>query len=392
MNKGLIFFLALRHIRNRTLQSLLTLLGVAVGVMVLIVALSLTNGFIDELISSTLQATPHISLATPDGSTMPHNSALEKRLIAHPGVTAVAPYLTAQALIARRADASQGVGGRKGYTQILGVDPIAEQKVLGLEALKESAGALAKGEIVLGESLALNMDVISGDTVSLLDFGSSAESYTVAGSFRVGNEIIDSAISFMSIPTLQAYLHKKGDISGYHIRLADPASAEDTAQTLANQTGLYATPWQSLFGGLVQQLQLQKTLISVVVFLIVLVAAMGIANILILTVSEKTEEIAILRAIGADEGQILRVFTAEGLLLGGGGTLLGAILGLLVSLYFKYQPYPLPGDLYFITQLPVELQLGDFLWVCGMSLITSIVAALLPARRASRLDPAHILR
>ena len=174
--------------------------------------------------------------------------------------------------------------------------------------------------------------------------------------------------------------------------IEDPAAAETFAQTLANETGLYATPWQGLFGGLVQQLELQRTLISVVVFLIVLVAAMGIANILILTVAEKTEEIAILRAIGASERQVLAVFTTEGLLLGGGGTLLGALLGLGLSLYFKFQPYPLPGDLYFITQLPVELRLLDFAWVCTVSLITSVIAALLPARRASRLDPAEILR
>jgi lipoprotein-releasing system permease protein len=139
-------------------------------------------------------------------------------------------------------------------------------------------------------------------------------------------------------------------------------------------------------------LRLQKAIISAVVFLIVLVAAMGIANILILTVAEKTEEIAILRALGASESQVLSVFTLEGLLLGGTGTGLGALLGLGVSLYFRYQPYPLPGDLYFITRLPVELQAVDVIWVCGLSLLTSVVAGLLPARRAANLRPTEILR
>ncbi len=139
-------------------------------------------------------------------------------------------------------------------------------------------------------------------------------------------------------------------------------------------------------------MRLQKVVISVVVFLIVLVASMGIANILVLTVSEKTEEIAILRALGASERQVLSVFTLEAFLLGGTGTLLGALLGTGVSLYFKFQPYPLPGDLYFIRQLPVELQAFDLLWVCGLSLGTSVVAGLLPARRASNLKPVDILR
>jgi lipoprotein-releasing system permease protein len=128
------------------------------------------------------------------------------------------------------------------------------------------------------------------------------------------------------------------------------------------------------------------------VFLIVIVAAMGIANILILTVSEKTEEIAILRALGASRRKILAVFTLEGLILGGGGTILGALLGLGLSLYFKFQPYPLPGDLYFITQLPVELQAFDFIWVCALSITTSVLAGIVPARRASSFEPAKILR
>lgn len=387
-----VLFLALRHIRRRALQSVLTLLGVAVGVMVLVTALSLTNGFIDELISSTLQATPHVSLATYGGNLIANEPRLLERIEAVPGVVRVAPYLSSQALIARRADATRNISGQRGYTQVLGIDPVREQDVLDLDVLTQETAALERGGIVLGESLGNTMGVLEGDTVLLLDFDRRATPFTVAGTFRVGNEIIDNAVSYMSIPTLQGFLEVEDEISGYHVRLTDPEAAETLAQTLANETGLWATPWQSLFGGLVQQLQLQKTLISVVVFLIVLVAAMGIANILILTVAEKTEEIAILRAIGASERQVLAVFTTEGLLLGGGGTLLGALLGLGLSLYFKFQPYPLPGDLYFITQLPVELQAWDFIWVCALSLGTSVVAALLPARRAGRLDPAEILR
>ena len=384
--------MALRHIRRRALQSSLTLLGVAVGVMVLITALSLTNGFIDELISSTLEATPHVSLAAYDNTPLPNDPETLQRLEALPGVVAAAPYLSGQALIARRADATAGVSGARGYTQVLGIDPAREQKVLGLSVLKQERQALVSGGIILGSSLARNLGVVAGDEVILVDISRSRTTFPVAGTFRVGNEIIDGALSYTSIPTLQDYLGEKGRISGYHVRLTDPADAEAFSQTLANETGLWATPWQNLFGGLVRQLELQKTLIGVVVFLIVLVAAMGIANILILTVAEKTEEIAILRAIGASQRQVLAVFTTEGLLLGGGGTLLGALLGLGLSLYFKFQPYPLPGDLYFITQLPVELQPWDFIWVCALSLGTSVVAALLPARRAGRLDPAEILR
>ena len=387
-----VLFLAYRHIRRRPLQSLLTVLGVAVGVMVLVTALSLTNGFIDELIRSTLKATPHVTLSSYDGERLPNDPAVLDAISEYADVEAVSPFLSTQALIARRANAQLGVSGRQGYTQILGIDPELEQEVLDLGTLEQRADDLEGDGIILGETLARQLGVFAGDEVQIVNIDRSRQAFDVAGTFRVNNELIDSVTSFASIPNLQDYLRAEGEITGYHVRVSDPEAATEIGQALSRETGLFATPWQNLFGGLIDQLNLQKALIGVVVFLIVIVAAMGIANILILTVSEKTEEIAILRALGASQRQIVSVFTLEGLLLGGGGTLLGALLGLGLSLYFKFQPYPLPGDLYFITQLPVELQAWDFIWVCALSVVTSVVAGVIPARRASGLDPAEVLR
>jgi lipoprotein-releasing system permease protein len=390
-----IFFLARKHIRHRALQSSLTILGVAVGVMVLLTALSLTNGFIAELLRSTLRATPHVTLRSYSGSTLPElidDRAILSAISEQPGVVAASPYVLTQALIARRADAQLGITARSGFAQVYGVEPELQQRVLELEVLEASVEALEQGGIVLGSSLARSLGVFVGDEVLIVDINQRRQFYEVAGTFSVGNELIDSVTAFVSLASLQAFLRSEGLISGYHVRTADPEAAPEVALALSEAFGLFATTWQALFGTLINQLQLQKALIGVVVFLIVLVAAMGIANILILTVAEKTEEIAVLRALGASKRQILAVFTLEGLLLGGSGTLLGALLGLGLSSYFHYQPYPLPGHLYFISQLPVELQLWDFAWVCGLSLFTSVVAGLIPARRAVGLEPAEILR
>ena len=387
-------YLALAHVRRRVLQSLLTIGGVAVGVGVLILALSLTNGFIDELLRSTLQATPHVTLRSylADGR-MPDDPATRARIAAHPDVVAVAPFLSVEALIARRADASLGVSGRQGYTQILGIDPLAETEVLALPELERRAGDLAaEGSLLLGGSLAQQLGVLPGDTVLIQDVAGRRQEVTIAGDFRVGNELIDGLIAFASLPTVRGYLEAPGELSGFHVRLADPARAEEVGRELADATGLRAIPWSGLFGGLVTQLRLQKAVISVVVFLIVLVAAMGIANVLVLTVAEKTPEIAVLRALGARQGQILRTFLIEGALLGGGGTLLGVGLGLAAASYFRVQPFPLPGDLYFISQLPVEVAAFDVAWVAALSLATSALAGLVPARRAARLDPTEVLR
>ncbi len=388
-----VLYLARRHIRHRALQASLTVIGVAVGVMVLVTALSLTNGFIDELIRSTLRATPHVTLQSFDGSPLPQDDETLMALAAEPGVRAASPYVLGQALIARPADSRFGIGGRTGFTSIFGIQPELQTQVLELAALEANFDDLASGEaVVLGQSLARTLNVFPGDEVRMINADQRRGTFRVAGTFSVGNELIDAQIAFMSLAALQAYMRMEGEISGYQLRLDDPEAAASLGRDIAQRYGLLARPWQEQYRNLIEQLNLQKALIGVVVFLIVLVAAMGIANILILTVSEKTEEIAILRALGASRSQILAVFTVEGLILGGGGTLLGAVMGLALSLYFKFQPFPLPGDIYFITQLPVALQAWDFIWVCGLALITSVVAGLIPARRASGLDPAKILR
>lgn len=379
--------------RRRGLQSVLTVLGVAVGVMVLITALSLTNGFIDELITSTLRATPMLSLQSYlAGDLLTEDASLAASFLEHPQVSAVAPFLAGQALIARRASSSLGISARAAYTQMLGIDPALESQVLDLAVIEAQAQALSGGEgIVLGASLAQQLGVMTGDTVLVREVNGATATFTVVGTFRVGNELIDATTSYLSIPALQAFLGAQG-ITGYHLRLHDASRAQAVGLDLADRHGLRPLSWESLFASLVSQLRLQKAVIGVVVFLIVLVAAFGIANVLVLTVAEKTEEIAILRALGASERQVLRVFMLEGFLLGGAGTLLGALLGVLVSAYFRFQPFPLPGDLYFITQLPVEVQVPDLLWVCAVSLATSVIAGIFPARRASRLDPVSVLR
>lgn len=392
--RGFVLFLAWRHVRRRGLQSAITVAGVSVGVAVLIVALSLTNGFIDELVSSTLQATPHVTLQPyVIGERLPHDDVLLERIEAHPGVVAAAPFLTGQALVARRASAALGISARQGYAQLIGIDPVRHAEVLDLPSIARAREAFERaGGVVLGASLAAQLGVLPGDTVMLRELGGRTLELEVTDVFRVGNELIDSVTAYAALEVVQAYLDAEGLIGGYHVRLAEPQRASEIAEALGARFSLLPTSWERLFGGLIDQLRLQKAVISVVTFLIVLVAAMGIANVMVLTVAEKTRDIAILRALGASARQVLAVFTLEGFALGAAGTALGTLLGLGVASYFRVQPYPLPGDLYFITQLPVVVQTWDVVWVCGVSLVTSVVASLLPARRAAGLRPAELLR
>src|SRR5690606_24674371 len=215
--------------RRRGLQTGLTIVGVAVGVMVLIVALSLTNGFIDELVRSTLRATPMVTLQSYlAGDTLAHDPGLLGQLADSPGVEAAAPFLSSQALIARRASASLGIRARQGYTQVIGIDPALETRVLDLEILEQQAEAIrTEGGIVLGSSLAQQLGVVKGDEIIMRDITGATATFTVAGTFRVGNELIDAVTSYMSIENLQQYLGVPGRISGYHVRLDEPTQARE---------------------------------------------------------------------------------------------------------------------------------------------------------------------
>ena len=380
--------LARAHLRRRRTQNLSTVLGIAVGVMVLIAALSLTNGFTGALIQATLRAIPHLSLTrfTPGGT----DPELEKALSQTPDVVAFMPFLADKGLLTR--PASDGRSAGLDFATLFGVTAQAG-KVLGLPP--EEAALLSRlkpGEVLLGSALAQSLGAFQGQELRLL-VGSTQRrsSLKVVGLFRSGNYLIDSAYAFVPLQTLQQ-LQGKAQITGYQIRLRSPDLAPQLGDTLVRSRAYSSLPWQNLYGSLLDQLKLQKQVIGFVVFLIVIVAAFGIANVLTLTVFEKTQEIAILRAMGASRRHIIQIFVWQGAVLGAAGLLLGNLLGLAISLYFTWRPFQIPGDLYFITALPVQVRLGDLAWVNALGLSTTLLAALLPARRAAGIEPAQIIR
>lgn|GEM_PF-122742 len=379
--------LAIAHLRHRRTQNIITVLGVAVGVMVLISALSLTNGFVRALIDATLRATPQLAIVAWNSG--PRDPAMERRLKQQPGVLAYAPYLIDKGLLTRPAGAGRTAG--VDFGTILGVTA-EEADILNLPASENDLLRTVKpGEIVLGSALAQSLGAYTGDRVRLLNSQQRRTELRVKGIFRTGNFQIDSLYAFTHLGTLQK-LAGNNHITGYHVSLRDPGDAPAAGAALTHGLTYSPIPWQSLNSALIEQLALQKRVIGTVVFLIVLVAAFGIANVLTLTVFEKTPEIAILRAIGARRRDILATFVIEGAILGTAGLVLGDLLGLAVSLYFQVQPFQLPGELYFISALPVELRVADFVWVNAVGLGTTFLAALLPARRAANIEPARVIR
>lgn len=382
----LILTLALSHLRRRRTQNALTVIGIAVGVMVLVTALSLTNGFTQSLIDATLRTIPHLALLTREKEP---SKRLEAALKKDPNVVAFSSFAADKALITR--PATQGLPAGVDFSTLLGVTS-QEAGILNLrpEEIKLISG-LKENEIVLGEVLSRAIGAFPGDEVRLLNSQYKRAILKVKGTFRSGYILIDQGYAFMSLSAVKK-LNPDSPIS-YRVNLKDPLQARDFGYQIAREFQDYTPqPWQDINATLIEQMALQKRVIGIVVFLIVIVAAFGIANILILSVFEKTQEIAILRAMGTPAKWILQTFMLEGLILGVGGLILGNLLGLAVSYYFKLYPIRLPGDLYFISSLPVQIQALDFLWVNIISLATTLLAGFAAASKATRIEPAKVIR
>jgi lipoprotein-releasing system permease protein len=391
--------LAFAHLRRRKTQNLLSMLGVAVGVMVLTTALSLTNGFVSALIETTTKALPHVNVISWDsgrGGVKP-NAKLEDFFRTSKEVEGWSPYALTKGLVTRRA--TDGRGGNKDFAQIIGVDPKLEVGALNLDVVTNNLlETLPADGMLLGDALASSINALPGDTIWVLSpqgldtSNLNRKAFRLMGTFRTGNYLIDAASGFVALPALQALLETPNRIDGYHVKLADPERAPDFGFKLPKEARFQAQPWQAINGQLLEQMALQKLVIYIVLSLMVIVAILGMVNVLVLSVLEKTPEIAILRAMGASSRSISLVFLLEGLFLGVAGLILGNILGLALSYYFKLRPLEIPGGLYFITALPTRIRASDFLSVSAVSLVATLLAALLPARRAASIEPAKIIR
>jgi len=370
-------FLAYKGVLHRRLQSAVAVLGVAGGVAVVIVALSLTNGFIRELLDATLRATPHVILIAYDPKAAPPPE--------DPEVVAKTPFLPVKALLTRRA--GEGRRAASDFGTLLGVGEGAEEVYPGLEL-----STLAPGRAVLGSALAGSLGLFPGETFYALAITQRRKAFTLAATFATGNYVIDAGYGFITLADAQELAEAPGAVAGWHLRLKDPERAREVAERLVRSGHYWAQTWQDLNRTLIEQLALQKRVIGIVLLLIVVVAALGIANVLLLLSVEKTPEVAVLRAMGAGRGALYLAFVLQGLFLGGAGVLLGNLAAYLAGAYLTLHPIAIPGELYFITRLSVELKAEDFLYASAAALVTTLFASVLPLFRLLRVHPGEVLR
>ena len=383
----------------------ISMVGIALGVMALIVVLSVMNGFVSQVRDRMLSVVSHIevfSLGTPIDW-----KEVERSARTNPEVIGAAPYINAQALLTR-GDAVRGV-------LVRGIEPEVEPAVsdIASQVRGEPLTALKDGEfgIVLGGELARALGVALGEKITLIAPQGQVtpagvvprlKQFTVTGTFDSGHYEYDSALALVHIGDAQRLFRIEGP-TGVRLRIKDMQRATEVASQLVKTLPprLLVRDWSRQNPSWFAAVQVEKRMMFIILALIVAVAAFNLVSTLVMTVTEKQADIAILRTLGATPRSVMTIFMVQGALIGVLGTLLGVAGGLFVATNLasifptieRIAGFPLiPKDIYFISSLPSEPRAGDIVPIAVISIILSLVATLYPSWRASRVRPAEALR
>lgn len=378
-----LLFLALRQLKARSRQAGLLVLSVAVGVAILTTALSLTNGFEKDLIDRILGTTSHITLSAMQKEGIKDYEQYLDPLTKYPQVQSATPYIMGKGLLAT----THGTDG----IMVRGIDPQLEAKTPKWDSYVK-AGELTPKGIMLGSELAKRLAVGIGDRVFLYTGIGKQRSYEVTGLFEAGLYEYDAHIAFLSIPEAQSVYEIPKYVTGISVCLKNPFEAPKLSETINNRFPLVAQSWTDTNHSLLGALKLEKRVIFLVVLFIIVVAMMGISNTLAMWALEMRREMSLLRAVGATAQGAGLLMVMEGMLVSFLGVLLGCAIGVGLSLALTVFPIGLPSDVYYIDKLPVEMRLSDFLMVAVSAFAISLVACLLPMRKAVKLDPIEIIR
>lgn len=409
MFKPISLFVGLRYTRARrsnhfiSFIALVSIIGLTLGVAVLITVLSVMNGFDRELKNRILGMIPQATVSSTE--ILPEWRALVELADKQQHVAGAAPFTQLQGMLTAQ--------GQVAGILVSGIDPGFEKKVSIVQNYM-TAGSLdhlKDGEfgIVLGKGMADGLGLGLNDKVTLVLPEASPspagvvprfKRFTVVGIFSIGADV-DSMMGYIALNDAAKLLRLPNGAQGVRMKLDDIFTAPEVSSKLLNQLppNYYASNWTETHGNLFSAIQMEKAMVSLLLFLIVLVAAFNIVSSLVMVVTDKKSDIAILRTLGASPATITRIFMVQGVIIGAFGTLAGAALGILLALsisdvlgwintVFGLHLF----DAYFINYLPSYLRWQDVLTVVSLSLLLSFFATIYPARRAAQIQPAEALR
>ena len=403
-------FVALRLLRGvkrqrgfLSLSTLISMSGVAVGVMALIIVIGVMTGFTQELRQKILSVNADILVLKLGGPFTSYQKEVAE-IEAVPGVVSVAPFIYTQVMFSAPGNISAGV--------IRGLDPKAIRGggPKGLKVIQGHFTDLAEFSpeepppLAIGTEMARNLNLRPGDYLNIISpLGNLTpmgrlprmKPFRVSAVFYSGMYEFDNSLVFASIPAVQEFLGLGHRITGLEVEIRDIYAAEQLQEKILERlgSGYYCKNWMQMNSSLFAALKLEKITMFIILTLIILVAAFGIASTLFMMVMKKTKEIAILKSMGATRQAIMRIFILNGLAIGGLGTIVGLGLGLgLCGLLKKFEFIKLPAGVYGLSTLPVLVQTQDVLAIVLAAMAISFLATLYPSWQAARLDPVEAIR
>ncbi len=405
-------FVGLRYLRAKrrtqfvSFITLISLLGISLGVAALIVILSVMNGFEGELRSRLLSMSAHGSVAAADGTTENWRELLEQ-VAEEPGVVAAAPFIEMEGMIQSGRDLVAVL--------VHGVEPSYERELSGdmMNLIEGSLDVLQPGErsIILGRMLAYDLGARIGDSVILLvpkpvgdgTLRAVLERFVTRGIFEAGLQDHDAVLALVHADDVAAILELDTAVGSIRFRADDVMAAPAISDSLQAKLGsdYVSSDWTIENGSYFRAIKLEKMMMSLILSLIIGVAAFNIVASLVMVVTDKTTDIAVLRTLGMGPSGVVKIFFVQGAIIGWAGVAIGVILGVVLAInvptivpvleqFFGFQI--MPGDVYYVTNIPSELETQDVLVIAISAFVLTSLATLYPARRAALVNPAAALR
>ena len=384
------FFIAKKQMLERKKQSILSIVGVFIGITVLIVSLGVSNGLDKNMINSILSLTSHINVYSPEN--IPNYEELVKNIEEVKGVKGAVPTIETQGIIKYEGHGEPYVAGVK----VVGYDLDKAIKVMKLDdyIIAGKIDVEDKKSILIGKELAASMGAMVGDKVKLITSEETDLEMTVGGIFQSGFYEYDLNMVLIPLQTAQYITYSDETVGRLSVRLDNPYDAQELIYDVARKlpTDLYIGTWGEQNKALLSALTLEKTIMLVVFSLIAIVAGFLIWITLNTLVREKTKDIGIMRAMGFSKKNIMLIFLIQGIILGIIGIILGISVSLILLYYIKNYAVDLVSNIYYLKDIPIEISLKEIAIIVGANFIVILISSIFPAYRAAKLENVEALR